>query len=363
MYQPILRLLSKFKSWNYKNEICLLSIMSAFTHLLLSLLSVLGRCFPYAIFHAFSATVFYILYRKSDVLEFRVMHTIASMEVGLTVICTWLFLGDTLGSEGYLLLLICIAGYVLFDPAILEKKHLLLLSNCIVSNILYVYAESYLVYMQTPYIYIETEWLIPVLSIFFSASVGVFLLVISIFQFVRLKKLLLIIESKNSILQSRIEKDHLTQVASRSYTEQILSERYEECHKFGKKFCVVIADIDFFKKVNDTYGHDVGDLVLKDVAGILSSSVRENDLVGRWGGEEFLIILDADLSVAHIILERMRKKIEAHTIETSEGVISVTMTFGCVSVENSQQTIEELLSDADKLLYKGKKNGRNQVVE
>ena len=125
---------------------------------------------------------------------------------------------------------------------------------------------------------------------------------------------------------------------------------------------IIMCDIDHFKRVNDTYGHNAGDAVLEHVANILKESVRESDTVYRWGGEEFILFLaKANLEQSAMVAERIRKKIEASTC-TFEGTdIKITMSFGCAQM-SPDITVEENIKVADTRLYIAKETGRNQVI-
>jgi len=158
-------------------------------------------------------------------------------------------------------------------------------------------------------------------------------------------------------LQQLIEKDALTDL----YNRRTGNNKLTEIHDKGEKYCIISCDIDFFKKVNDTYGHDAGDIVLKRVANVLNTSVKGLGFCARMGGEEFLIVLEhgtliKGTNVANCILERIRNM----DIEYNGIKIPITMTFGVV--EYNGENIEQLLKEADKKLYIGKENGRNQVI-
>ena len=125
-----------------------------------------------------------------------------------------------------------------------------------------------------------------------------------------------------------------------------------------KKYFLLMCDIDHFKKINDSYGHLVGDQILQQVGQIISQNVRENDLVGRFGGEEFIILLQIEqAAVAYKIAERIRIAIETKLF--SEKKISVTASFGLARVKNKNLT--NTIDIADKLLYRAKRAGRNCV--
>jgi len=123
-----------------------------------------------------------------------------------------------------------------------------------------------------------------------------------------------------------------------------------------------MCDIDFFKKVNDTYGHDAGDIVLKHVAATLNYSVKGIGFCARTGGEEFLIVMDGfGAAQAKRVAERILDRIRGMVIEYGDDLIPITMTFGVVQAMPGVST-EELIKEADNKLYIGKENGRNQVV-
>jgi len=121
------------------------------------------------------------------------------------------------------------------------------------------------------------------------------------------------------------------------------------------------GDIDFFKKINDTYGHDCGDVALTEVAEILRTCVRDGDTVCRWGGEEFLIAIDGNKKITMDVAERIRSMIEDMVVVSHGYSIKITMTFGvCESIPGLN--VDKLVEIADQRLYKGKQNGKNQVV-
>ena len=153
-------------------------------------------------------------------------------------------------------------------------------------------------------------------------------------------------------------KDKLTNLFNRHYLDTILAE-YENRLEDDFIFGIVLIDIDKFKNINDTYGHQVGDEVLKVMAEILSLNVRKIDVVGRWGGEEFMCIINVDNKTSlYQIAENLRQIIEKTHIET---VNNITASFGCALAEKNITT-EKLIQNADKVLYEAKKIGRNKVL-
>ena len=125
----------------------------------------------------------------------------------------------------------------------------------------------------------------------------------------------------------------------------------------------IMLDIDHFKKVNDTYGHDMGDIVIKEVSNILLEQTRENDILGRLGGEEFgILLLDSDSSVSLKIAERIKNKIQETTISHNDISINVTVSIGIALKNENTKTLLELIKLADLNLYEAKQTGRNKIV-
>ncbi|MCT7910644.1 GGDEF domain-containing protein [Arcobacter lacus] len=127
----------------------------------------------------------------------------------------------------------------------------------------------------------------------------------------------------------------------------------------NNKYILVIMDIDKFKIINDTYGHDIGDIVLKDLSTFISSNIRSTDIIARWGGEEFILILDTtDLYQAQNISDKLRIGIENFKFQI---VGKVTISMGISEFKNEVETFNEVFKRADKALYQAKETGRNKV--
>ncbi|WP_294966534.1 transporter substrate-binding domain-containing protein [Sulfurimonas sp.] len=162
--------------------------------------------------------------------------------------------------------------------------------------------------------------------------------------------------------KKRIEKlsitDQLTQLNNRMKLDEAFKVEIERSKRYKHPFSIILIDIDNFKLVNDTYGHDIGDKTLIDIAGILKQSVRNTDMVGRWGGEEFLVLApETDLEYAMKLANKIRKNIEYHEFKQ---VGNTTASFG-VSTFREDDTQETLVKKVDIALYKAKENGRNRV--
>ncbi|MGB0671869.1 MAG: diguanylate cyclase [Rhodospirillales bacterium] len=157
--------------------------------------------------------------------------------------------------------------------------------------------------------------------------------------------------------------DPLTGLHNRQAMLRDLERERDRFARFGRPSCVALADLDFFKKVNDTYGHAAGDRVLEKAAEVFLAGLRPYDSIYRYGGEEFVILLpEADLGGAKAVLERLRHDLENTTIDLDSGEsLHVTASFGTAAL-NDAQTIETTLECADQALYDAKHAGRNRVV-
>jgi diguanylate cyclase (GGDEF)-like protein len=156
--------------------------------------------------------------------------------------------------------------------------------------------------------------------------------------------------------------DSLTGLYNRRYITSKIEEEVSRFKRNRKSFSIVIGDIDFFKRVNDSYGHACGDYVLREVSQVLQQLIREQDFISRWGGEEFLIMLpETGLDGAAATAERLRSGIEQHKYRYQQAHLLITMTFG-VSVYDEEKTVDKVILEADNALYQGKAEGRNRVV-
>lgn len=155
--------------------------------------------------------------------------------------------------------------------------------------------------------------------------------------------------------------DALTGVANRRALDERLANEVLRSERSGRPFTVILADIDHFKRINDSFGHNVGDEVLRELSNRLRATVRGLDMVGRWGGEEFLIVLpDTDAAGGRKLADKLRSVIGGQPVTLAERSLTVTMTFGVAT--HWEGSIEHTIHRADEALYRGKYDGRDQVV-
>jgi len=154
--------------------------------------------------------------------------------------------------------------------------------------------------------------------------------------------------------------DTLTNIYNREYFDKNLESKIKSALRYGNQFSLIILDIDHFKNVNDTYGHNIGDTVLIEIADILKNNIREDDIAARWGGEEFAILLPhTEIEGTYLLAEKLRICIENSTIIEKE---QITASFG-VGIYTNNESKTTFFEKVDNALYSAKDNGRNCVVK
>ncbi|MBV9659553.1 MAG: diguanylate cyclase [Acidimicrobiales bacterium] len=177
---------------------------------------------------------------------------------------------------------------------------------------------------------------------------------------VRVKLLQDELKARNVELDRVSRRDPLTGLANRREIDERLEEAMSLARRRDEELAVLILDIDHFKGVNDTFGHEAGDHVLREFSSRLHRLLRTEDIAGRWGGEEFIVILGTDLAGGSAFGERVRESIASTPFALGEVEIAVTVSIGCTTAKNHDH--ESVVRRADQLLYKAKSTGRNRVV-
>lgn len=156
--------------------------------------------------------------------------------------------------------------------------------------------------------------------------------------------------------------DPLTRIFNRKHFNSEMESEYSRARRYGRPLSLLIMDLDFFKKVNDTHGHPAGDYVLKGVANVVRESLRAQDVFARYGGEEFALVLpETTNDNAFALAEKLRQRIQAANFEYDGKKIPLTISIGCATLKTTHRGPEDLLTDADKFLYVAKESGRNRV--
>ncbi len=274
-----------------------------------------------------------------------------------------LMLGFSLGFMNYTVALVPMSFYIGYTLPYIKKKLLVPLAFSLI--VILTYFTVLFSYLKRGAYYADALS-IKQQSVIFSFNsflIFLFLGTVAFLFSVEVRFMQYHLEEENISLTKMANFDALTHLLNRRsmniHLKQIMDEM--ELQEEDEPFCLIIADIDNFKKVNDTYGHSKGDEVLVEVANVLQSNVREMDKVCRWGGEEMLILLRSNMETARSVAQRICSDMAMTQIENGEDPISVTLTLG-VSEYAPGETVRTLIETADQRLYRGKHSGKNCVV-
>src|SRR5205085_2283595 len=167
---------------------------------------------------------------------------------------------------------------------------------------------------------------------------------------------------QNELLATLSTIDGLTRLVNRTHWEQAVATEFQRCRRIGYSSVVMMLDIDHFKAVNDAHGHPTGDEALRSVAAILRDTLRLHDVAGRYGGEEFGVVLPGiDVQGAAAIAERIRRRIESSVVEPRRGV-RVTVSIGFAALRDDDEDHGAWIARADRALYAAKAAGRNRAI-
>jgi diguanylate cyclase (GGDEF)-like protein len=168
---------------------------------------------------------------------------------------------------------------------------------------------------------------------------------------------------KNETLERLSSTDALTGLRTRRYVQEVLSIEFLRARRYDSPLAVMMADLDHFKNVNDTYGHPAGDAVLRGVSALLLSELRATDVAGRYGGEELLVILaQSDLKGAMLLAERWRETVHSTHFDCGEGQqVDANISIGLAAYDPEMKSPDDLVAAADAALYRAKEKGRNRV--
>jgi len=323
----------------------------------------------YYIIYQIAATLLYAgLIKFWSEKRFRSCCVLYFLEVTVNALLTSWCLGGTYSSELYLFVLIPAANSIVFTNYSEKAKYLYMIVNavsCMIAFFVIDYLALYLFFNPAIYDisnYNDSYFLSRMLLETFHIATSVALLFATTLFFIgRIRKSISSVTSENIHLGSIAVRDELTGLFNRRKMEALLRTYDLQWKQQRTPFTVAMGDIDHFKSFNDTYGHAAGDAVLHGLANSLTSVLRDKDAVCRWGGEEFLFVFQCDQEIALYILERLRKKVEQTSIPFEGKSLAVSMTFGTSAIREGQ-TVEQLIAEADRRLYLGKKQGRNCVI-
>ncbi|HEU0186484.1 MAG TPA: GGDEF domain-containing protein [Gallionellaceae bacterium] len=229
------------------------------------------------------------------------------------------------------------------------------------TGLIFLFIASYLGYIVMLWGQ-QTEWSeLPIPGIFLFGSIFVWITIkLSLQTAADLRRI--------DYLEAENITDPLTKIYNRRYLDRRLDEEVARSKRYDLALSVLMLDIDFFKRINDTYGHQAGDVTLSTLSNLLKASLRDLDIVARYGGEEFLVICtNTAIDGAALVAERTRKLIESHPVEISDEsdvkqTIQVRVSIGVACLGANIDSKEKLFKAADRALYRAKEEGRNRVI-
>lgn len=312
------------------------------------------------IFYALSAVLFYGLSRVASLECFLPAFSVSFLTVMLQSIFTVCTLGDDCGIQLYLLALIMPSYYVRmtrYSP-VFQRWFIVLVCGACISG--YLLSDEIIGQMITPLIQIDSLSQILYTFINVLGSLSMLAFVGNIFVQGYQRSVWDLVRSNHQLVHE-VEQDALTGLKNRRGMEPLLERYFDDWVIKGSSLTVALGDIDLFKQVNDSYGHDTGDLVLRRLGNLLACRIQPPAQVCRWGGEEFLFLFPLPLEQARCELEGLRRDVEQLSLCVQEQTLHVTMTIGLASADQSS-SMAHLIHLADQKLYAGKQAGRNQVV-
>lgn len=347
-------LLSKKKGYShdelYRYVIILAVALSAFmVHVLFALFFAIAGCEPLSVIHAIGVAVFIaaLLFLRFRLYDAAALTVSAMIAIG-SLATVWL-----IGADNYTILyLVLVLVMMMVIP--LDNKQIPIIVCCVLPVMMIAAHLMGLTY--TPAYDIGAFNEVLAVANILIGSIGIALLV-------WLERLIgsfvdAFMQEQMDELKDQAYRDSLTNLFNRRYADLYFGDANRR-HDYDGQF-LALVDIDDFKLVNDTYGHDAGDEVLRTLSRILDDNTRKTDLAFRWGGEEFLVLVnDTNRAGALALMEKIRKLIEETTMRYDGQDIRITATIGIAEIQGD---IKEGLKACDKMMYYGKRNGKNQVV-
>ena len=328
-------------------------------HLIYMMMFNMYSGFPLNMYNLAILALYSLMFLAIKANRVTLVYVATFMELVFNAILSTVLVGwDT----GFFLCIICvvpISFYLTFSELKSRQRILLPLFLTLLAYIAYVLLYQYMLH-HAPRIIVEEKG-IPV--IFMTNAFIVFLLIAVVsFEFIlEMLGATNALMNKNENLGHVANVDPLTGLLNRRGMEIHLQETMNSAKLKGTLFSIIIGDIDNFKRINDTYSHECGDRALIHVADIMKSAIRSGDAVCRWGGEEFLILVQGKGDTARMIGERIRQTIENHSFMYNGNEIRFTMTFGASAYEPGF-SMTTIIKQADDKLYEGKTTGKNKVV-
>lgn len=350
----ILRFLLFLSDYKIHFMICCIGIV----HVLFLLLFLFLHVTPMVIFNVFSVSTYIscgIMLRKPGRL-FRVFLA-TYLEILLHSLAAAVCIGWQFGFTMYILALIPFCYYMCNTLLKGKKRYIAATSLAFIAFMAFAGCRMIILFRPPLYNLALAPVYLFLIYMFNAVSTCIFMIVFSLIFLLEIHISANRLRAQNKLLERLANTDPLTGLYNRRSMQVFLDHAIES----GIDFCLAMCDIDDFKKVNDTYGHDAGDIVLKEIAGIMKQHMDSHGYVCRWGGEELLILSSVNPEQTRSTMERIRRSIANHIFVCGESLVRCSVTIG-VSSHRSGNSVEDTIGTADYNLYHGKRNGKNRVV-
>ncbi len=340
-----------------KQKYSIMIYLIALVHLFLTCLFGYFKIFPLFIFNIISVLTYLASLRLIAKEIFLSVYFITHLEIVLHSFLATICVGWQYGFAQYLIATIPVGFYMCYTMNTKHRKMVIATASALFAVASFLSCKVLSYYLE-PIYELHIKSLELGLYIFNSICTFLFLILFSIIFIFEMNTSKVQLRHQNAILEKLASTDPLTGLFNRRSMNIFLTQTL----KSDSDFSVIMCDIDNFKKINDSYGHDFGDIVLKEIAQITTDQVKGNGYVCRWGGEEILILI-SNHSKEKVcrIAENIRRNVANHVFQLDSKWIRCTLTLG-VAVHDEQDTIEETIKKADYNLYIGKRNGKNVVI-
>ena len=328
----------------------------ALVHFFLTIIFGYLKVYPLFIFNIASVIIYLfssLLVRKGHLVS---VFYITYFEIILHSFVATIFIGWMSGFAQYIIALVPVGYYICYAMDTKLRKMVIATGSALFGTAAYLSCKLLSNHITPAYADNISSWELG-LFIFNTICAFAFLIIFSLIFISEIKLSQAQLKHQNEILERLANIDPLTGLYNRRSMQIFLNHAVDA----DTDFCIAMCDIDDFKKINDTYGHDAGDIVLKDTAKIMRQLTESHGYVCRWGGEEILILSNQNKEDTKSMVEKIRRNIANHLFACDEKIVRCSITIG-IAVHKAGNSIEDTIAAADYNLYHGKKNGKNRVV-
>ncbi|MCH5260154.1 MAG: GGDEF domain-containing protein [Lachnospiraceae bacterium] len=339
-----------------KQKYCAIIYSVALVHCFLTVVFGYLRVYPLFIFNIASVITYLFASLLVHKERFWLVYYITYLEIILHSFVATIFIGWMSGFAHYIIALVPVGYYICYTMDTKLRKMVIATGSALFGTIAYLSCKVLSNLITPAYADNISSWELG-LFIFNSVCTYAFLIVFSLIFISEIRFTQTQLRHQNEILERLANIDPLTGLYNRRSMQIFLNHAVET----DTEFCLAMCDIDDFKKINDTHGHDAGDVVLKEISQIMRQYTDNRGYVCRWGGEEILILSNQSMEETRSMVEKIRRAIANHLFTSDVKIIRCSVTIG-IAAHKSGTDIEDTIGKADNNLYSGKKSGKNRVV-